>query len=379
MSDTSNCPIDLEAASEQVRRHAGPKTPPALRMMAARGLAPMAPRDLVTAQFVLTFDADPKVAETAEASLQKLDARLANAVLSDAAVSPHVLGHLARALATHDAYVEKLLLNPSTPTEVFADVASVCSEPVAELVANNQARLLEAPDIVRGLAQNPHVLKSTRDRVVDFLVRNGIVLEGLHDFEDALLRLGADDRIEAASHVDIPPELLDERFLSEEEREALAKDRKLIDEDEEGTDERDELDKLPLEEKLRRLPVPSLVAYATKGNRQVRKALIRHTNRLVALAAVTSPMIQEPEIIEAVNSKVTHQDAIAHIAKDKKSNWVRNYQVKLGLVSNPKTPLPSAMKLVPLLNARDIKLLAKSKNVPMGIRNQATKLSRRGV
>ena len=368
---TDVCPIDISQMSEAVRRHAQADAPPGLRLMAARGLAPMPPSDLVTAQFILTFDRDQRVASSAESSLAQLDKRIAKAVLGDAKIPSPVLGHLSLTHATNDEYIEPLLLNPSTPSDVFDSVAAVCSEPMAEVIANNQARLLEAPDIVRGLLRNPSALKSTSERVVDFLVRSGIILEGVHEFEAALLRLNGEDRLAAAENFDVPPELVDEKLLSPEQKASL-EDRKLIDDEE----DEDSLDTLPLDERLRRLPLPALIAYATKGNKQVRKTLMRHTNRIVALAAVTSPMIQEPEVIEATHSKVTHQDVISHIAKDKKNNWVRNYQVKVGLVNNPKTPLPDAMRYVPLLNPRDIKALARSKNVPMGVRNLASKLSK---
>ena len=82
------------------------------------------------------------------------------------------------------------------------------------------------------------------------------------------------------------------------------------------------------------------------------------------------------EIIAAANSRVVHADVIAHICRDKKNNWVRIYQVKLALTNNPKTPLPDAMKLVPTLNQRDMKILAKSRNVPAGVRNLATKMAK---
>lgn len=376
MTETTACPLDLSTLSDAVRRHVGgsggPPVPPPLRMMAARGLAPIPPRDLVTAQFVLSFDGEPKIAAAAEKSLREIEPRLAAPVFGDTAVPSPVLGFLAQIHATNGLYARDLLLNPSTPTEVFEDVASICGEDTLELIANNQARLLEHPNIVRGIVQNPNTPRSTRDRVLDFLVRNGVVLEGVPFFEDALLRLGKKERLEAAQNIEIPLDMLDESMLTAEQRDALADGRRLVDEPEEeaGSERR------PIEERLRNMTMPQLVASATKGNKQVRKFLLRHTNRLVAVAAVTSPMIQEPEIIEAANSKTTHQDAIAHIAKDKKNNWVKNYQVKLALVSNPKTPSPDAMRLLPLLNARDKKLLAKSHNVPAAVRNMANRLSK---
>ena len=69
VDDTATAPIPLESLSAAVQRSVGPKAPGPLKLMTARGLAPMPPRDLVTAQFVLTFDADEKVAAAARGAL----------------------------------------------------------------------------------------------------------------------------------------------------------------------------------------------------------------------------------------------------------------------------------------------------------------------
>jgi hypothetical protein len=205
------------------------------------------------------------------------------------------------------------------------------------------------------------------------LVRNGVVLEGLHDFEEALLRLNGEERVAAAGNVEIPKEILDERFLSAEEREAL-KERRLITEDEDDEDDQDEQDEQTLEQKWRTWSVAQKVAAATLGNKAIRTMAMREPNRMIAVAAVTSPAITEQEVIAAASSKTVHADVLNHIVRDRKNNWVRMYQVKLALVNNPKTKLPDAMKLVPTLNARDLKMVAKSRNVPAGVRNMASKL-----
>jgi hypothetical protein len=368
MSETeqAGCPIPEGDLSPNVLKNVGAKAPGPLKMMTARGLAPLPPRDLVTAQFVLTFDADEKIAQSASGSLSNLDARIANAVLADQAVSPHVLGFLAQALATNDAYAEKLLLNPKTPSLAFVQVAEVCSEAIAEIIANNQARILEVPEIARGLSKNPNALKSSIDRVIDFLVRNGVILDGLRQFEEALLRLNGDERAKAAAKVALPSHLVDEQFLTEEEK----RERRLIDDDEEAPEEEQE----SLHNLLRNMSAAQKVAAATKGTKAVRSECLRDTNRLVALAAITSPAITEQEVIAAAQSRTVHQDVIAHICRDKQNNWVRNYQVKNALVNNPKTPLPEAMRLVPSLNPRDLRMAAKSRNIPAGVRNLASKL-----
>ncbi len=235
--------------------------------------------------------------------------------------------------------------------------------------------MLDAPEIARALIRNGNALKSTVDRVIDFLVRNGIILEGVAEFADALLRLTGEERLKAADALlgDIPLELLDEQFLTDEQK-AERGTRRLIEEDEEG--DVTEQARRTVEQLVRDLSTPQKVALATKGTKTVRSLFMRDTNRLVALAAVTSPAVTESEIIAAAQSRTVHSDVIAHIAKDKKNNWVRNYQVKLALVNNPKAPLPDAMKLVPLLNGRDLKLVAKSKNVQAGVRNRAAQLVR---
>jgi hypothetical protein len=372
VSDTT-CPIPVDQMEAAVLRHAGEKAPPPLRMMAAKGMAPMPPKDLVTTQFVLTFDADEKVRTAAEKSLTELDQRIANAVLGDKSINPHVLGYLAKKVATNDVYAEKILLNPGTPSIAFVAVAAVCSEATAEIVANNQARVLEVPEIARALTKNGNALKSTIDRVIDFLVRSGIVLEGVPEFAEAFLRLTGEERLKAADAVigDVPLELLDEQFLTDEQK-AERSSRRLIEDEEEG--EPTEQARRTVEQMIRELTTPQKVALATKGNKTVRSLFMRDTNRLVALAAVTSPAVSESEIISTAQARTVHQEVIAHIAKDKKNNWVRNYQVKVALVNNPKCPLPEAMKLVPTLNPRDLKLVAKSKNVPAGVRNRATQL-----
>ena len=362
-TEAASCPIPEGELSATVAKHVGRAAPKPLRMMAARGLAPMTPRDLVTAQFVLTFDPETPIRSAAQKSLSSLDSRIADAVLSDSLLPGDVLVYLAEALAGQNAYIEKLLLNPSSPPGVFSAVARTGSEQLCEIVASNQAKLLEEPEIARALSENPSALKSTIDRVVDFLVRSGVIIEDLRVFEDAFLRLNGEERLRAAANIELPTEMLDSTELRE---------RQFIEDDEEPQENEDA--KRSIISLLRSFNVAEKVAAATKGNKTVRTECLRDTNRLVALAAVTSPKITEPEILAASHSRVVHQDVILTIIRDKKNNWVRNYQVKVALVNNPKTPVPEALRLVPLLNGRDLKSVARSRNVAAGVRNRANQL-----
>ena len=364
----NECPISLDALSEAVKKLVGPDAPNKIKLMTARGFAPgLAPRDLVTAQFVLTYDSDNAIGQTAGDSLAKIDDRIAKSVLGDETLSPHVLGFLAISLARTDIYAEQLLLNTATPSEAVIEVAKIASERMCEIIANNQKRILAAPEIARSLHENPSALANTKDRVIDFLVRNGKILDNFRPFEDAWFRLTGEERAKAADAVELSPAF--DHLLEEKNPE-----RRLIAEEDDAVE--DDAEDKPLEVLLRTLNIAQKVALATKGNRSARTALMRDTNRLVALAAITSPSITEPEVLAAAQNRTANQDVITHIGRDKKSNWVRNYQIKKALVENPKYPLPDAMKLVPTLNQRDMKMVAKSRNVPVGVRNMAANILR---
>lgn len=367
------CPLPLEDLSPTARRAADPASPGPARLMAARGLAPMSPRDLVTAQYVLTYDGDEKIASTARSSLEQMDDRIANAVLPDTAVSPFVLALLAELLTPRDAMIEKVLLNTSTPSSAFSTVAEHCSEKVCEIIAINQARLLDAPEIARGLARNPSCLKSTKDSVFDFLVRSGIILDDIPEFEAALLRLSPQDRLKAAEAVELPLELLDEKFLTEEQKKQLGERRFIGEDDEEleGDESESESGTLTLK-MLREMTTGMKVALAVKGKKSIRRELLRDSNRVVAMAAISSPQVNENDALEAANMRSVHGDVINFIAM--KKDWVKLYSVKLALVQNPKCSPGFAMRQVGFLNKKDLKTVSASKNVSMAIRNAAAKL-----
>ena len=59
------CPVALSALPTNFQKHVDPKAPVPLRMMGAKALVPMGPKEMVTALFMLTFDADAAVRETA--------------------------------------------------------------------------------------------------------------------------------------------------------------------------------------------------------------------------------------------------------------------------------------------------------------------------
>jgi hypothetical protein len=377
----------LASLPEAHRKHLDPASPAPMRMMAARGLAPLPPRDLVTVLCGLALDSDAALAAAATTSLGKLPDKILTAAL-DGSLAAAALTRLAPMLAGRDDLLEKLVLSQSAPTEALAAVALTASERIAEIISNNQQRCLESEAIVRALRNNPNILRSSLDRLFDFLARAGVVYEDMPESEEALARLTSDEMLQAAAHIELPPELqslTDEEAVDEERLAAVTE--ALERGSPPGTPSAEEAPaatpdgkadgpaaphRIPVYKLITTLNVAKKVALAIRGNKEARSILVRDRNRVVATAAIRNPRVTEQEVAAAASSRTVCDDVIRTIATSK--DMTRSYLVKLALVSNPKTPLTHAMKMLPLLRANDIRVLAKSKNVSAAIATQALRL-----
>src|SRR5689334_1186344 len=114
------------------------------------------------------------------------------------------------------------------------------------------------------------------------------------------------------------------------------------------------------------------IKLALRGNRDARTILIRDANRLIRRFVLQNPRVSDSEVIALVRNK-NADDELLRLIVDKRE-WMRNYQVRLGLATNPKTPLPLAMRQVSSREQRDLRQSAKSKNVPQAIAATARRL-----
>jgi hypothetical protein len=53
---------------------------------------------------------------------------------------------------------------------------------------------------------------------------------------------------------------------------------------------------------------------------------------------------------------------------------MKNYQIKVNLVNNPKMPVAVSMRFLSSLRAAEVKAVAKNRNVPQGLANAAKKM-----
>ena len=121
-----------------------------------------------------------------------------------------------------------------------------------------------------------------------------------------------------------------------------------------------------------RMPMAGKIKLALRGNRDARLILIRNTNKLLRRFVLLNPRIGEDEVIAVTRNKSADDELLRMITE--RREWMRNYQVRLGLATNPKARLPVALRQVGTLEERDLRIIAKSKNVPAAVSAQARRL-----
>jgi hypothetical protein len=353
--------VDLAKLSAPARKLLDPASAGPMRQMAARGVAPgVKPGEAITVVALLSESTDPAIAATALATLGKLPAPILNGALAGD-LPPGVLALLAPKYAHNAIIMEKLLAHPAIPPEAVADVAAAADEAVAELVALNEERLLAHPAIIEKLYMNKATRMSTADRVLELAVRGGIELPGIPAYREAATAIGM-ELISERSAEPTPDDALFQETDVAAQRAALdasTEDTHRLDE-ETGTEVVEDKFK-PLYMLLGTMTVSQKIRRAMLGNAADRLLLVRDTNRLVAAAAVKSPMIQENEIVRVSASRNVTEDVLRIIALDRE--WTRSHQIKVNLVTNPRTPFAFAAKLIMHLREHELKALAKSKNV----------------
>ncbi|MDX2008992.1 MAG: hypothetical protein SFW67_02320 [Myxococcaceae bacterium] len=370
----SACPVTPDFLPENMRKHVDPKAPVPLRMMAAKALVPLAPPDMLGALFMLMYDPDANVRDTAGKTASTLPDRIAASGFRDEGVQGAVLGWFLEVYAANDAYAEMLVTNSSTPDSAVAAIAASCSQRLAELVGQNQLRLLRHEEIIRQLALNPVAQGALIDGVCDFAIRNGLDLPDVPQMVAAKVRLfgpqaatqkldvgpTADDVIAefgVAATGDLPTDAEAAQRLAE-------KEAKL----EEGK-------KLTLTQRIAKMSISEKIKLATKGNKEVRGILIRDANKLVAVATIRSPRITDQEVMAQALNKGAHEDVLRVIYSHRE--WTRKYPVRLALVKNPKVPAQITMRFLNMLSESDVKGLAKDKNVAGAVQLMAKKMIQR--
>jgi hypothetical protein len=362
----------LENLSDAVRKTLS--GPASMKMMAARGLAPLKPIDLASVLYMLSLEADEALRQAADKSARELPEMVLSRALADTSVDVRVLDFFAPRVASKPALVEALILNKATDDGTIAALVPRLNEHELEMVAVNEQRLLRTPAIIGAMYMNAKARMSTVDRCVELAVRNKVTVSGVPAWEQvvqAVLGLKGKptqsaEELDAAfarvarvavgegrgEMVEVPTDTEDFETINREEEKQVEEQKKNV----------------PINE----LPIPAKIRLATIGNAFARAVLIRDINRNVAIAAIRNPGVSDPEVLRYSANRSLSDEVIREIAMTKE--WLKIYRVKVNLLNNPKTPLPVSMRILPFLHDRDLRSLGRSKGIPSALSSQAKKL-----
>ncbi len=330
-----------------------------LRLMAAQGLLPLKPEDLVEMWTDLVKDPDEGVRTAADKSLSSFPAAELQPILKSRETPPGVLSWAVTHRSEHELR-EVALQNTSLPDETIEALAPVLTQALAELVVINQTRLLRRTSLLVALESNAGLNNDQKRR--------------LRELRESF-RIGQAEAVPPPGPAaPLEPEEAPPPFEPESEIAPLGD--VFMTEDEAlvrylSEEERQQTEKVSAVQKIYRLNTAEKLITALKGSREERAILIRDPNRLVASAVLGSPRLTEPEIEAISGMKSVSDEILRKIGHHRE--WTKRYAVCKNLVCNPRTPIGIALTLVPRLSPRDIKGIAVNRNVPEPVRKQAQK------
>ena len=367
-------PIPLAELAPALRKFCDPSGPAPARMMAAKGLVPLGPNELVTVLYQLAHDPDAQIAAAATEKGVGLPENILGGALGGA-LDPRVLDFYGRRLGSNEALLQVVAMNHATADETVVHIAKHSSEILSEIVATNEQRLLQHPPIIEALYHNKKARMSTVNRAIELAVRHGIVLDGIAAYKEVAAAIQGELITE-----ELGPTPADEVFnrtmaLGDILQLETGGDDELIDQadDESSVGQARE----SIQFMVGQMSVSEKIRAATLGTTAHRALLIRDANKLVALAAIKAPQVNAGEVEAFTRNRALPEEVVRFITTNR--DWTKSYRVKLNLVQNPKTPLPAAMSYLTHLRQNDLREVSRSKNVPQAVAQAARhQLRKRG-
>ena len=378
------------------------KAPQPARLAAARGLLPLPQNDLLEVLVALTTSDDAQIAAAATETLKAESAEDLLIAASDDETAPDVLAYLATQTDGTTKLYEATILNTHTPDHALAKLAATTPHAaLLELITINQQRLVRSPEIIDAILSNPACggdaerrARETRKeffekergarQIADELRARGQTAAA-EFFETAELttiagELSVEDAWLIAQHIEVSDADLDdswlpaeryEELISESPAEAAANAQRAIDSERlESGDVSTE--RVSLIRRIMFMNTKDRMKLAMKGDREARGILIRDSNKVVCSAVVKNPRITEQEIENIAGMRTVADEVLRIIALNRA--WIRSYVIIHNLAKNPRTPIPTAMNILPRIRTKDLQQLAQNRNVSEAVRRQSYRL-----
>ena len=311
-----------------------------VRLAAARGALPMSGHNLVTVLFVFYHGENQELKEEALSTLTTLPGQILLSALSKKELHPSIIDLIVK-LRYQDYVVMQAAL-----THRMIGIKSLL------FVAENSSG-----DVLDMLSYNDEVLRKTE------VLRTTIINNPQAD-KVMKIRLGWVEPIVAPEPKPdpVPVEPL------QGDSESLEGDS----EDDNGFDEEVEGEGLSKYQELQEMAVADKIKMALTGDKEWRTLLIRESNKQVNTAVLKNPRISEGEVVTVAKNRSSSDELIRIILLNR--DWVKLYDIKKALVVHPRTPLQAAVRYMAFLGEKDIKELAKSREVGQAIVNNARRM-----
>jgi regulator of extracellular matrix RemA (YlzA/DUF370 family) len=377
--------------------------PQPARMAAARGLLPLPQADLLEALVALRTSDDAELARAAEATLAAQEPESLLTVAKDVETSPAVLGYLAARVGLGRDIHEAVTLNASTPDEAIALLAGATRDgALLELMTVNQQRLIRAPAIIEAVISNPartpeaeRLARETRreffekergaQQIAEELrARGKVAAAEFIESAESMAAPGAfvvEDAWLIAEHIEVSDTDIDDSWLALEhleeifeesyEQRAANIERIITDTRMEGGDVSPE--RVALIRRIMLMTVKDRIKLAMKGDREARAILIRDSNKVVVTAVIHNPRITDHEVENIASMRTVFDEVLRLIALNRA--WARAYPIIHNLARNPRTPIATAMSILPRIRSKDLKNISQNRNVSEAVRRQAFRLA----
>jgi len=307
-----------------------------VRLAAARGALPMSGHNLVTVLFVFYYGENRELKREALNTLQTLPAQILLAALSQEGLHPSIIDLIVK-LRYQDSVVMRAAL-----AHRMIGIKSLL------FLAENSSG-----DILDMLSHNDEVLRKSD-------VLRVAIINNIHADKVMKLRLGWVEPV-------VEPEPSKPGDQSPETEQTSP------DDDEDSfIDEELESESQSKYQRLQEMTVSDRIKMALTGDKEWRTLLIREANKQVSTAVLRNPRISEGEVIAVAKNRSSSDELIRIILLNR--DWVKLYEMKKALVLHPRTPLQTAMRYMQFLSEKDIRELAKSREVGQAIVNNAKRM-----
>jgi hypothetical protein len=376
--------------------------PPTARTAAARGLLPLDAADLLEVLVHLQGDSD---AEIARAAQETLTAQQPSDLLSVAKAdntAPSVLGYLASLAHSSQEIHESVAQNKNTPDEAIALLARITSDgSLLEFIAFNQQRLIRTPEIIDAIllndARTAEAERRAKEIRREFFEKergarqvaqelrargNSAAAEFFETAELATVdgEMSFDDAWLIAQHIEVSDADIDDSWLARElieemlvetAEQAASNAQAVI--NAESLEGEVSPERLSLIRRILYMTVRDRVKLAMKGDREARGILIRDSNKIVATGVINNPRITDHEVENIASMRTVSDEVLRLIGLNRA--WARSYPIIHNLARNPRSPMATAVQILPRIRTKDLKSISQNRNVSEAVRRQAYRIA----